>query len=283
MRIFRDLLSVIRQSVFSPTFYMSAQKEGVNRPVTLNAILGFIGSALIMLFLYAILVPFAFSNYLDKLASIFPDDLIVTVAHGQLSINKPQPYDIPNTLFSGGPKDLVIFDGDDTLKGDANANSTLVLVKKTYLLTASSGGQAGRVTTFDPTVATTTITKQDVAAIVGVIRPYWKPAIVIGGLFLLIAGAMLLAIFWLLCHLVYLLIPAALIFLYSRFNHPSMRWSEAYIVALYASLPVAILMFLIGHIVAVPVFLYTLVVMLIAIVNLSQMPNTSHQHLPQES
>jgi hypothetical protein len=273
MRLLRELYSAIVSSVYNPPFYAKVREGDISKPIQLTALLGLIGSAIVMLVLYAFIVPFAFSDALQRIESVFPDDLIVTVAHGEMSINKPQPYHITNTLLPGTVKDLVIFDGDNALQGDAHSNSTLLLVKRTYIMSDSENGSDGRVASFDKTLATTTVTKTDVTKIIGIVRPYWKPVILVGGLFGLILAAIFIALFWLLFHLIYLLFPAVLIYLYGALMGKGLLWRHSYIVALYASIPVAIVMFLLARLtIGEPPFLYTLFVMLVAIANLSHSP-----------
>ena len=105
------------------------------------------------------------------------------------------------------------------------------------------------------------------------IRPYVQPVIMIGGLVLVVLGAFFGGAFWLLFHLIYLLLPGALVYLFGRFREPQILWKESYIVAVYASIPAAILSFALTftpwHL---PIFMHTLLVMLVAIINLRQEP-----------
>lgn len=273
----------IASTVYNPVFYAKAQREGMNSPIKITAVLGGIGAIILMATLYVALIPFTNPPFLDKIAALYPDDLVITLAHGEVSINQPEPYYVKNTLDAKGPADLVIFDTGDTLKGGAAANGTYVLVKKDYAITdQGTGGE--RVASFAQmaTTSTTSISKADVAGFIDKIRPYVRPAVLIGGLFAVVLGALVGAAFWLAFHLLYLLIPGILIYLYGRFRVPQMKWKDSYIVALYASIPVAIATYFLHFAgLAWPIFFYTLLVMLVALLNLAQAPSRVPK-LPQQ-
>lgn len=273
----RHFFHIIRSSAYDPTFYESVRREPLGKGVQWNAILGLIGVGILAALFYGAILPLAFSPFVDSVVASYPDDLVVVVAGGEMSINQPQPYYIKNMLFKDGPENLVIFDGEDTLKGGVKEHSTLVIVKKTHLITGEESTE--RATHFDAEAATTTIAKANVTRVAEAMRPYFKPLVIFGGLFVALLFAIFGAGVWLLFHLMYLLLPALLIYLYGRFRSPQMEYKESYAVALYASIPVAILTFVISHLgVHWPVFIYTLFVMLVALVNLTQIAN----HVPEE-
>lgn|SRR3989338_1245378 len=278
----RHLFHIIRSTLYDPAFYAIVRKEPLGTGIRWNAILGFIGVGLIAALLYGATLPSAFSPFVDSVVASYPDDLIVVVAGGEVSINQPQPYYIKNTLFKDGPENLIIFDGEDTLKGGTKEHSTLVIVKKTHLITGEENSE--RATHFDPKAATTTVTKADVARIAEAVRPYFKPLVILGGLFV----SMLFVVFgggtWLLFHLIYLALPGLLMYLYGRFRSPQMEFKESYVVALYASIPVAILTFIAARFdLHWPVFIYTLFVMLVALVNLTQIANRVPEEFSREN
>ena len=275
----KNFFSTIAATFYNPAFYADARTKGFDKPVWTTAFLGAIGVFLWALFIYANILPFAFSDIVSKVEAIYPDELVIQMARGELSINQPEPYYIKNTfdLDPGSTKkteNLVVFDTVESLKGGAEENSTFILVRKTYALAVENNGE--RITQFASfaTTSTTTIAKSDVLHVGEIIRPYVKPAIIIGGLLLTVLGSVFIAAFWVGFHLLYLLLPGVLIYLFGRFREPQFVWKESYIVAVYASIPVAILSFALSftpwHL---PVFMYTLIVMLVALINLTQVPN----------
>ncbi len=271
----KNFCSAVLSSFYNPAFYARVRTENLQKGVIVTAILGLIGAALLMLSFYVNIIPYASGNMLSSVEAMYPDALVITLAHGEVSINQPEPYYIKNTIVPDGLPNFVIFDTGDTLKGGAAENKTYVLVKKTYVVGAQSNGQE-RITHFDSNQATTTFAKADVTHFVDSIRPYVKPVILIGGLFVAVLGAFFVGVFWLGFHMLYLLVPGLLVFLYGKFCIPQMLWHESYVVALYASIPIAILKLILSFSpLALPIFMYTLLVMLVALINLTQSP---HQH-----
>jgi len=269
-RFFRTVLSTI----YDPAFYARVQTEGLAKPIKMTALLGALGALLLMVLTYAALTTLANPAVLNTVASLYPDDLVVTLKNGEMSINQPEPYSIPNTINPGGPKKLVIFDTGDTLQGGAAQNDTYVLVKKTYAITQQQGSERKTYFSEHATSTPVSLTKGDVTKFFDSIRPYMRPVVLIGGLFAVALGGILLAAAWLGAHLLYLLIPALIIFMYGKFRVPQLSWKESYITAVYASIPVAIATYLL-HFAGFtwPIFFYTLLVMLVTLINLTQIPN----------
>ena len=272
----KNFFSSVVSTFYNPAFYAEARGKGLGKPVWTTVFLGAIGVFLWALFIYANILPFASSDFVSKVEALYPDELVITLAHGELSINQPEPYHIKNTFDMGNSKkvdDLVLFDTGESLQGGAEENSTFILVRKRYAIAQENNGE--RITQFSSfaTTSTTTIAKTDVLKLGEMIRPYVKPAIIIGGLLLAIFGTVFTAAFWLGFHLLYLLLPGVLVYFFGRFREPQLLWKESYIVAIYASIPVAILSFALSfspwHL---PIFMYTLLVMLVALVNLTQAP-----------
>lgn len=282
----KTFFSRIFSTFYNPAFYAEARKGGLKRPILTSLFLGAFGAALLMLNLYAHVVPFASSDMVSRIEALYPDDLEITLAAGEVSINQPEPYYIKNTIVPerDAPANLVIFDTIDSLKGGAADNKTFLLVKKTYLIAAQNDNDE-RITRFDAAMGTSTFSKADVKRFADKIRPYVKPAILFGGLVVAGFGTIFSAMLWLGFHLLYLLFPGVLVYLFGRFREPQMGWKESYIVAVYASIPVAILSFVISFAGwPLPIFMYTLLVMLVALVNLTQVPNevpAEHLDAPQ--
>src|SRR3989344_1904747 len=194
----KNFFSTIAATFYNPAFYADAGTKGFVKPVWTTVFLGAIGVFLWALFIYANILPFAFSDIVSKVEALYPDELVIQMARGQISINQPEPYYIKNTFDLNSASDkttknLVIFDTGESLKGGAEENSTLILVRKTYALAVENNGE--RVTQFASfaTTSTTTITKADVLKVGEIIRPYVKPAIIIWGLLLTILGSVFIA------------------------------------------------------------------------------------------
>ena len=260
-------LRAIRSTLYDPAFYMQVKKRGIEAPIKLYAIVVSVGMTIIAIALYASVVPLAFSNTLDNLQAAYPDVLVVTLAGGELSINQQTPYYVKNTVIPRGPENLVVFDIDDTLKGSAKDNAAFFFVKKTYVVAGDDGEE--RVRSFPDHVGTTTIAKSDVTEMVEKVRPYFKSAVLIGGLFLAVLLTLMGTLAIVIVHVVYTTVPALLVYLLSLIRKERLTYKESYVVAMYATIPVVIAVFLVSRVVPLPPFTYTFLVLLVAIINLS--------------
>jgi hypothetical protein len=265
----------IRSCFYDPDFYRRIRVESLNFGIKVAALLGAIGIGISLLLATPALVSFAHSNLPQALESAYPNDLVVTIDNGKMSINQPQPYYVKNTLpyFSGqdAPENLVVFDGTDKLEPDLNKNSTIVLAKETYLI---AEGQHNEQQIFPLSrLGTTTITidKSKVVATIDTVKPYFVPVVYVGGAFLFVLFVLGGTFFWLLFHMVYLLIPALLIFLFSLMRENTFTFMESYRTAFFASIPVAIVFYLLFSMILhspAPEFTYTLFVLVVALVNI---------------
>jgi len=280
-----NLFNRIRATIYDPAFYASARMKDLSQPIKLTAVVAVIGALLGAAVMYAFIVPLAFLPVFDKAEAAYPDDLIIKLQNGDVTINQEEPYYIENNLFDEGPEHLVIFDGGDTLEGTASQNDALVLVKRTHLIASSDDDE--RMIDFKKFGTTTvTITKEDVRGFLAGVEPYYKPVLLIGGFFAVLVGALFAGFFWVIFHLIYLvIIPAPAVWIYARFRTPQLSFKEAYITVVYASIPVAILTFIIGLLgFNWPPFVYSLVVVLIALINIARQPeSTSHEEVPTSS
>jgi Protein of unknown function (DUF1189) len=270
-----EFFRVIRSSLYDPAFYDRVRGQVRLGPaIKIFGILSIVGIGLTMAIVYVGLVPFAYSNFPDAVESAYPDDLVVTIAHGEMSVNQPQPYYVQNTLpglsDQNGPKYLAIFDGNDVLSGDLQQNSTFMLVKKAYAITPGNNDQE-QVVSFANIQSTTTVQKSTVVGVIEKLRPYFRPVVLFGGALLFIILTLIGSVFWVVFHMIYVLIPAVLVFLFGQIRGSGMRFWESYMIALYASIPVAILFYLLSRLgVTQPGYAYTLALLLVAVVNISR-------------
>jgi hypothetical protein len=266
-----DILKILGASVFSPRFYSDVSNRPFKPAAFFLATLGMIGIGIWAMMFFPSAIPVAYSDMPDAVVSAYPEDLVITLADGQLSINKPVPYYVPNTLFPNTASDkpmtnLVVFDTDDVLPSSLEENSTALLVKKTYMI---SGGNQQRFMSFSKFTATTTIARSDVAAFVGSVAPYIPLGIIGGGAAMVVVFTLLGGILWAVTHIVYLLVPSTIVYLLSRFSAVRPRYAQAYMTALYASVPVSVVAYVFGHLhVNPPWFIVTATIVGIALVNI---------------
>ncbi len=271
------LITTIGSTFYNPAFYNAARKGSYHSPIKITAFLGSLGSLVLMVSLYGYIAVFAIGDPISRVEAVYPSELAVTLANGEASINMREPYAVPNPSFgvvSGVPKNLVLFDTKDTLKGGAADNNTVVLVKKTYAVIENSLNERTISFSTIATSSTTTLTKADIETLGTAMRPYVMPTLLLGGAAMLVLAGLSVTFGWLGFHLLYLVIPTVFLFMYGKFRIPEMEWKESYIVAVYASIPVAIATFLL-HLLGYswPVFFYTFMVVTIALINLVPIPN----------
>lgn len=276
----KDLFNTIRSSFYDPAFYARVPQFSIFSAIKIFALLGVVGFALIGLSLVPVAVDFFKSDLPRAVKDAYPNDLTVSIADGKLSVNQPQPYYIKNTLpllseGEGSPKNLIIFDGTNTLVDDLQENSTLVLFKEKYLIAPGQDNQQQIISLTK--LATTTVDKATFVGWVEKVEPYFKPVVLWGGSGLLMVMLIFGTAFWIVFHLVYLLLPALVVFLFSKSRTKPYEYTEAYMIVAYASIPTAILIFLFEAIPAIPQisFLYTLVLFVFVIINIADRSNNT--------
>ena len=273
----KNLPRVISSSLYNPDFYQSVRTKTVREGAKTLAYLGLLGTGVAAIIMQLFIIPFALSNVLDTVEQTMPNDLVVTVAGGQVAINQPEPYYIKNTLFEGGPKNLVIFDTADTLGVDLKQNDSLIIIKKSYVISGAS--QEQRVTQIDNTQPTTTLQKSDLVSLIEKVRPYFAPVVITGGIVIGLLFVLLGTFLWVVFHMVYLLFPAVLVYLLRYTGNAKLTFEESYLVALFASIPVAILSYILSFGgLQLPPFGYSLFVLVIVVVNVSR-----HKHTELET
>ncbi len=265
-------IQTIRSSVWGPTFYQEVQSQSLKPAVWLLLKLALVGTMIVGAIAYFGILQFADPSIVQKVEDVYPDDLVITIKDGTMSINQEQPYYIKNPLplAEDVPTYLVIFDGNDELPVDLDTNSTFMLVKETYLIAPGQNEQQ-QIIPFSKLATSTTIEKSMVVGILDPLKPYVAPFVLGGGAVAILIIAIFGAAFWVGFHMLYVLLPAFIVFLIGTLRHTEMTYRAAYMVSLYASIPVVILFYLLGFIglAAIP-YTYTLLLLGIVFVNLSQ-------------
>ncbi len=275
-----DIFRTIRSSFYDPAFYQRMRTLPMTRLIAPLALLSVAGIGILMLAVYFNILPFARGDFLASIESQYPSDLVLTITNGELSINQPQPYYVKNTLpaLSGkdAPQYLVIFDGTDQLSTDLVANSTYLIVKKQFLISQGRNGQ-GQITPFSTMKGTTTIEREMFVGLVERARPYVAPAVIFGGGLLVLLLTFVASMLWIIGHMVYVLIPACGLFFFGKLRGIQMDYKESYRAALLASIPPAILFYLLSLLkVSLPLpFAYTFLLLIVAAMNLAAVEPTA--------
>lgn len=264
---------VLRSSVYDPAFYTGMQGRTWTEAAKYYAVLAFV-------IVFALLAPvWVFllevkPELIDKMVAVYPDELEVTLVNGEMSINQGEPYAIKNTFAKTLPANLVVFDtqNDDYTPTALTDAETIVLFKNTFAVTMGSesplrGGDEQRVFSYGTSSATSTFTKADITDVTEKIKPNIRAWAIFGGAFLFVLGVLLGGVGMLVFHLIYTLFPALLVFVYFKMRKRNDSFHTAYTTALFASIPVTILFAIAGLFAALPTFSYTLVVLILVLLN----------------
>ncbi len=264
----------IRSAFFDPAFY-----AGMANRSWADAAKYYLVIAFVIIFVYASpvwgLLLTANPELVDTVVALYPDDLTITVADGSMSINKPEPFAIPNTWTEELPENLIVFDtqNDEYTPTALDEAKTLVLLKDSFAIVQDSdaNGQQ-RILDYGTSTGTSTLVRSDITAVAEKIKPYVRPVAIVGGAFLFVLAILLGGIFMLAYHLVYTLLAALLVLGYFKFRKSDATYTTAYTTTLFASLPVAIIAAAAGLFGGLPTFTYTLIVLIIVVVNCSRAP-----------
>lgn len=289
----KKFLNTIKLSFYNPEFYESVRGQTLWPVIKILVVLGALGIAISASSLAPTFWSLAHSNLPQAFENSYPDDMVVKIEEGRMSVNKPQPYYIKNTLpvlsGPGAPENLVIFDASSTLSDDIRENSTFLLVKEKYAISQGQNNSQ-QIISFSRSATSTIIQKNTITDDVDIIKPYFTYGVLGGGLLLGVFSVLLGSIFWVIWQMAYTLLPALLLFIFGLLRNPKLRFKENYMMALYASIPVSIFFFVLGLIsVPQPSYVYTLALIAVVVFNIVKLPKDSHVEpspapsLPEES
>ncbi len=273
------IFQTIRSSVFDPAFYAGMAGRSWTEAAKYYAVVSFVIVFALIAPVWALLLNVN-PAMVDTVTAVYPDPLEITVVDGKMSTNQEEPFVIPNTLSKELelPENIAVFDtkNDEFTPSALRDAHTLVLFKQTFAITQNtdniskpnSGEQ--RIFSYGTTSGTSTLTKADITEIAEKIKPYVRPVAIVGGAFLFVLAVLLGGLGVLVFHCIYVLFPALLIFAYFKLRKRDDVYKTAYTTALFASIPVTILTVIIGLFGNLPPFTYTLLLLILVIVNDSQ-------------
>ncbi len=259
-------------SIYNPTFYHSLPARPVGSSIKYFVLLALLVSVLGALLLMPGIFDLLSQANVQKLVNIYPNDLQVTLSRGQVSINQPEPYFIKNPyagLDNTMPANLIVIDTKDPFSPEEFAKyGTEVLVTKDFIATKSSSQERMTpLSSFHDIV----ITKAMVQGWGTATYPYLVPVAIIGMVLVLIG-------FWIahLLTLVYLLLAALIVWMMVTVTKTAGGYQTAYKVAVHAAtLPVIFSTLLDLTHFQLPPFTFTVLMLVIAIVNLVNKPKNS--------
>lgn len=240
MTFFPRLWSVLSGSFYGPNAYAAVRSQTFGRGVVYAFIAALIVSLAALVAMAMVMFPLARAGYVDDIANIYPDELEITFKDGKISTNVEEPYSIPFPeewrTDENDPENLVVIDTkpdltmDEIRDYDALAvvgESTVFIAddqSRTIDLSENKGEGEG------------TLTKSMVLTFAEKAKPYVRGLMLALPFFIAIVAVGFITIGYLLIAL-----PAALIaMLIGKIRGASLPYGEAYIVSLYAMIPVAV-------------------------------------------
>jgi hypothetical protein len=273
------LATRIKRSVYDPSYYRGLRTQPFSYSLGYLASITFIAALLFTLWSGTTLGP-AGVHFLTTVGPMveekIPEDLTLTVTKGEVSINRPEPYAIPvpadwksSTATSTAHKNLLVIDTRTPASIDSfRAADTYVLVDKHNILAYKNSDGADIQVTTIPATASFVLNKANVAPVIDKIDAFLAS----WGWVLIVVLTILLSVFvfagMLIAHLVYLLFAALLIWLIAKVRKYPASYGTAYRAGMHLiTLPMALGVLVPSLGFQMPLFSYTLVVLILAFVN----------------
>lgn len=261
------LLRTIVSSVYNPAFYNELRTRSIWKSIRYFIFLCALVAIVYTISLAPAIVGAISRKTVDGIAAAYPADLQVTIVNGQASINQPEPYFIKNNIpgeTASDTQNLLVIDTKDSFTTDEFSKFSTEAVLTKDFLAVNSKDQV-RLMPLDK-IKNFTLNKSFVDSVAAKTYPYLTPIAV----FVLIVVAIFLTIGHLFT-LVYLFIPAFLIWLYGKLMNKTLPYGTSYKVALHAAtLPILLSAVLDFTRIHEPFFSFTLLLLLIAVLNLYQ-------------
>lgn len=263
---------------YNPSFYKKEIADTtLGSSIKTLVVLEGLMSILVLGVLFFALAPWRAPAFLNTVQSMYPRDLVITLAHGEVSINQPEPYVVPNPFAQGSdmPRNAVVFDTKTPFAPkDIDMHSTFVLVKKDFFVTTDANGPRINQFADSQKEGTTTIDRAEVDAFFARVHPYVLPVVWMGGIIVIAFGSVLVTGFLTIGYLLYALILALFVWVIGSIREVHLTYAQAYKVSLYAMIPVILLsgiMLLLQ--IPRPLFFFTFMTLFIAFVNIQKDPD----------
>jgi hypothetical protein len=278
MNFFKRFAVQIAHSVYSPAFYGELSSKPFSYSLKYLVSLSLLFSVVVSVW-YGVIIGIDLWRFITvtgpaEVQEILPDDLVLTIANGNLSINQPEPYiaplpvDLRNESSSSSPKNLIVIDTNTPASIDAfRSYDTYILADKHTIIVQKSEQQTQSVTL--PNDLDLVISSTTAASLNQTIQEFidsWKWLIILGTLFLMVT---IIFVFGLVGHLLYLLIAALGVMLISRLKGKPLGYAMSYQTGMHLiTLPIALslIILLLGS--SLPPFVFSFVLSLFALLNI---------------
>lgn len=271
-----NLLYTIRRSIFSREFYAQVPGTGLKSGFKYLLALFLAVALLAVIRMIPVIFTLLSQETADSIVSSYPPGLVVTLAAGQVSVNQPEPIYIGKGVGSMEQKHMLVIDTASPFTGSQfDDYSTVALIKKDFAVVRD--GEGSKIRRFASS-DNFTLTQEKLEGWARTASPYLQPlafaAVVLLFLSILFFGSAYTAL--------YLLLPAGILFLVRQIIKKPMPYKSLYKVTLYAATFPIIVSSVVGFFGgAMPFLAFTMLLLLVAIVNLSEGPEEPPPAAPE--
>lgn len=265
MEFFKNLAS----SFYKPAFYSATLQKPVSYSFK-NFFLFALILALILTGVYSFIYFPKIKTFLDNVVTqgidAYPDGLKIEIKNGSASANAPQPYfvKLPG-FFAGNPnqlENLFVIDTNNEFSTEKfNEYKTLVVLNKSSIAAFDNKDQIKIIPLKD--VKDFILDKQTVNSFYEKVKPWFKSVYPI-----FLFGSFLLVFLMISMHLVYLFFGALLVWIIAKIKGIKMGYWKSYQAGIHLIMPVILITTIIGFFGFRFPFLFTLLLIIMAILNL---------------
>lgn len=237
MRKIKAFIYILQNSLRSINYYKEIVQENISFSLKYFAVLALIISVATTAAIAAPIAPKIntdINNFLDNTAKSFPQDLVITLKEGKLSLNREEPYLIPlENIFTDNSdeelqfKNLIVVDPKGTVE-DLNKYQTIILVNETNVITRAENGEIQSNTLQG--IPDREFTQSNVAEIANSVKPITNLLI---GLFIVVLFAGVL-VYNFIFRLVYLVVPTLFFMIAGYFRGLKIKFAGYYQLAIHA-------------------------------------------------
>lgn len=275
MKIF---IQTLQNSIYSKEFYRNLPNQKVSSSVSYYFVLILFAAVIFTAFMGVKLLPTVNSfvrTVGPTIIKTYPEDLVVEIKNGRATHNKEEPVMIPFPEDMDVPfRYAVVVDTKSPFSLDKlrEYNAPFILTGDS-LVSYENKGQV-KITSIKD-VPNVTIDRRQIVSWINTVQPFlgWLIPVMFLGFF--IAGLVIYTSFF-----VRIILASLLVWLFYRFKKNNLPFKRAYQVAIHASTAAFVLIGIVGMLVPfdfpIP-FLFTIITVIIAIVNFTPQPQESVQ------
>lgn len=233
--------TLLRGSFYGPDAYLAVRGKSAGSALSYALLAAVIVAIYPVISIATVVYQFAGSEFVDKVAEIYPEELVITMKDGVISTNVEEPYfiDIPaewGDLKKEDFKHLVVFDTKrDVSIDEIEEYRSAVVVTDTHLYAQDE--REMRAVDMSESKDNFEISREAVTKFANAAKPIVK-GVIIALPFLL---AVFVVGFQMIGYFIIGLLAALIVMLIAKLNGFAFTYGESYVVALYAFIPVAFL------------------------------------------